>query len=368
MPGLFATHRPVAIKKVAEPFVIDQEGNTLLHRAIRDFVSVDAIHEIIDLNKVNAILMSQTVNHAGQIPWDLVMSHTRLTRDQKNILAKKILSLCRVNCSVELSKLLIIETLLADYDENSPFYTNLKLACDLVNKVRQVIKVSSSHPDLNNSSPTVRNQVSKTLSDLRNKSHQSATYFKMLFTTNPVRLMFDTKCTLIQKLFAPCIHARIGNCGEMTFIAYYYLKSMHPDITADIYEIVNGDHVFLVIGQNHDAVVCDPWNGDAYPFSECATKLRAYRSISVLERVRSKEMATYVNIAILYNPMFHAIKINEILPVRVIQIQAALMTMIATMMAVRTGFALYRQLAQYKFDSGALLLPSLPEVFTMSRL
>ena len=82
----------------------------------------------------------------------------------------------------------------------------------------------------------------------------------------------------------------IGNCMEQSCLAFEFLKKKTPVI--DVYKIKSlrmqysnlhdGDHMFVVIGLdikrtstllpinemclwNRDAVICDPWNNDAYP-------------------------------------------------------------------------------------------------------
>lgn len=77
------------------------------------------------------------------------------------------------------------------------------------------------------------------------------------------------------------LESGLGNCGEMSWIAYYYLQTIHAANIA-VVTIQNGNHTFAVVGlpkpswwQNkqgitvrsnqppedwgQDAVVCDPW-------------------------------------------------------------------------------------------------------------
>jgi hypothetical protein len=74
-----------------------------------------------------------------------------------------------------------------------------------------------------------------------------------------------------------------GNCGEQSALAFTYLEenSVKP---LDWMCRANGDHAFVVIGRDKhvseanyndwgkDAVVCDPWKGEAFPASETGKK------------------------------------------------------------------------------------------------
>jgi hypothetical protein len=108
----------------------------------------------------------------------------------------------------------------------------------------------------------------------------------------------------------------IGNCCEMAMTGYEYIRDTFPDKRVEIVKIVNGDHVFLVIGREEqqplnqgfllsgleaifqiankifmkntktvdldyrtwksDVVVCDPWSGSCYPASKINQYLMDY--------------------------------------------------------------------------------------------
>lgn len=71
-----------------------------------------------------------------------------------------------------------------------------------------------------------------------------------------------------------------GNCLEMGFVGLQYAKDRFPKEHVEIFDIDQGDHLFLVIGRQQDsdpadykswgcdAVVCDPWSGGCYPSSQ----------------------------------------------------------------------------------------------------
>ncbi|MEI8301614.1 MAG: hypothetical protein WCG10_08425 [Chlamydiota bacterium] len=109
----------------------------------------------------------------------------------------------------------------------------------------------------------------------------------------------------------------IGNCFEMACVGYEYVRGAFPDKKVELVQIVNGDHLFLVIGSEDfktsdrgsgavdavvtfinrwvfkkdqtveldytswksDVVVCDPWSGSCYPASKIKQYLMDYYGV-----------------------------------------------------------------------------------------
>ncbi len=85
----------------------------------------------------------------------------------------------------------------------------------------------------------------------------------------------------------------IGNCGELTNIAFEYLARMHKDLSVEIIHIPswnnNGDHVFLLIDRDsksdlndhttwgNKAVILDCWTRMIYPASEIIWLLQNWK-------------------------------------------------------------------------------------------
>ncbi|MBA2710685.1 MAG: hypothetical protein H0U57_08860 [Tatlockia sp.] len=80
----------------------------------------------------------------------------------------------------------------------------------------------------------------------------------------------------------------LGNCGELAYSALHYLSCRYPELRAEAYTIISGDHVFVVIdrkeGSNErdpatwgaDAFICDPLVGKYYPAADYKTELKAF--------------------------------------------------------------------------------------------
>jgi hypothetical protein len=85
-------------------------------------------------------------------------------------------------------------------------------------------------------------------------------------------LSYEKEIEIIQKY-------SLGNCREMARLALYYVLIHHPNIFAQICYIEDGDHVFLIVGEDETkAFICDPWSNEIYYFSEWRDKLKNYTS------------------------------------------------------------------------------------------
>lgn len=82
---------------------------------------------------------------------------------------------------------------------------------------------------------------------------------------------------------------KIGACLDFSIVGFAYgMEKLHLK-QVEIFEIVKGDHSFLVIGRDpqskpHDyknwgnsSVVCDPWAEICYPSNEISSKLYDYK-------------------------------------------------------------------------------------------
>jgi hypothetical protein len=78
---------------------------------------------------------------------------------------------------------------------------------------------------------------------------------------------------------------RIGNCDELSALAFAYLAERNTARPIEIISVVDGDHAFVVIGRSgsssagnwrnwdNSVVLCDPWAELCYTKSELAQNL-----------------------------------------------------------------------------------------------
>lgn len=83
---------------------------------------------------------------------------------------------------------------------------------------------------------------------------------------------------------------RIGNCGEMSYVAFFKALERGIGTPIHIVHIKEGDHMFPVVGipphaslDNYktweNAVVADVWSEQVFPISEVTTKLNDYSNV-----------------------------------------------------------------------------------------
>jgi hypothetical protein len=89
---------------------------------------------------------------------------------------------------------------------------------------------------------------------------------------------------------------RMGNCFEMTCVAYCFLKYTKYLIKVDNLSILGGDHTFNVIGRNPasdekdpltwgiETVVCDCWTNQYYPASEIFERMHSFNGRILFDR------------------------------------------------------------------------------------
>ncbi len=98
----------------------------------------------------------------------------------------------------------------------------------------------------------------------------------------------------------------IGNCLEMARLALYYVLTNYPSLYAEIYEIFNGNHAFLILGKqkpsepflwDDEACVCDPWMDKVYLVRERKKHLENYVEVAkeVSEDGKKFQMTKFVN-------------------------------------------------------------------------
>ncbi len=84
----------------------------------------------------------------------------------------------------------------------------------------------------------------------------------------------------------------LGNCTELALEALDFILNNHPEMSAEIFTIAGGDHVFVVLNRHEgsdphnpmtwgdSAVICDPWAEDkssrVYPATEYRKHLKSY--------------------------------------------------------------------------------------------
>ena len=90
---------------------------------------------------------------------------------------------------------------------------------------------------------------------------------------------------------------RTGNCGEMATVAFalLFMRGVYP-IRYMYFPVDEGDHCFVVIGDNDSGWVADPWANNAYPLTEFVDRMNGLYAGNPPD-IRNLRMLCCVNFA-----------------------------------------------------------------------
>lgn len=283
----------------------DPEHNTSLHHAIRHCEKTNNVKLFLEKEGLNSSTeMSRTINDEGYLPIDLV-SDTKLEDNAKQELYSMLVPYIITNPLKELSTEIDVKEVLVKYpcSPESEKYKNIQLACFAANEARKALKKSHTHPQINKLIPSERNALMNEVIAMRSESKLNCL---KLIVTNPLGLLFDSKNAIYEKLADQALRAGIGNCGEFSYAVLRFIKQLNPNVSVKLCSLDNSDHVFPIIGEGEDAIVCDAWAGEIYPVIEIPKKLKGYKNYPSTD--------AFFNVITSYNPRFHAVVPHDYSP------------------------------------------------------
>jgi len=246
-----------------------ENGNNYLHDMIINCSSSSDIEKIkFYIRKIgfeNARQMTQQQNDRGELPFDLINT-LNIEEKDKNTLKKIIMPSLLASDVSGLSIKLSSKTVLNEYKvkPSSPLGKNLIIACEVINKTRELITRSETHPSTNQDSKKDRNEKYHIITENRQKIQQ----LKKEYTSKQ-------QDQLLEKIVSVIESGGAGNCYEYSMIA----KKLSNNKSAIVCEITKGDHTILWIDPTSEhGVICDAWAGRALPIGEIA-KLSIHRQV-----------------------------------------------------------------------------------------
>lgn len=132
----------------------------------------------------------------------------------------------------------------------------------------------------------------------------------LILEPDPYVRIFEADILVTNKL-------SIGNCGELAYQALDYFLAK-TDFRAEVYHIVNGDHVFLVVNRDpnsdptkpetwgSEAFICDPWANKVFSASEYQSELKNYYGNGGFSAPKYEPYAELCNIEA-FNPEKHSL-------------------------------------------------------------
>ncbi|MGQ3887654.1 hypothetical protein ACQUW5_01320 [Legionella sp. CNM-1927-20] len=138
-----------------------------------------------------------------------------------------------------------------------------------------------------------RNHIARGLEEVRD-----------LFEDSKYSVEVDKIISKFYNIITLCKKFSLGSCTELSFIALDYVINNAPsNVNAEIFQLNNGDHLFLVIGRKEGsdptkpeswgecAYICDPWSNKVYPASQYLTNLKGFFSLTE----READVVSYKN-------------------------------------------------------------------------
>jgi len=248
-------------------------GGNELHNIIRQ----DNPHKLYDFIKEQDIrklnIFSTQVDNKGKIPFSVLNEAISITTDDdlSGIIFSTIFSLT-------VSRKLPSLTYLLELPSNQ-LDINLQVSIFALNEARRVIKNSHTQKLVNsNNSSNDKYSISesfKAIKKIREQASKKATTKKEYF-----ELLANMSC-----------EEGVGNCLEYSLVVCKIFRERKFPVTCEVFIIVNGDHVFNVIGRNpntdkdnfynwnDDVVIIDAWSCEIYSKDELEKKLKDFKRL-----------------------------------------------------------------------------------------
>ncbi|MCW8400920.1 hypothetical protein OQJ26_19250 [Legionella sp. PATHC038] len=124
-------------------------------------------------------------------------------------------------------------------------YSN-KDAAHLANQYARAFIIEGATQLINNTYPIDKNKsLSEAVKTIREKSQEAASSW----------LEFDYYIYEFYKSIECSKKYSIGNCNELSELALDYIAHYAPHINAEVFQLVGGNHVVLVVGRQKGSVI-----------------------------------------------------------------------------------------------------------------
>lgn len=255
--------------------VINFNGDTLLHCLVRQGAPLSLLQLMIKgLGETAVSDMARTINRHGELPIAIIPPTS-----QANEIYDLINPLTRYNPLNKPDEIIEIADILAKYQPlpDSLLEKNLILATHVHNATRAKQIKSPEHPSLE-VTDRERTELKAKTQVVRQACRDTslAAGLSLLASNNPFRLFNNPGAVLIKRVSEITLTGGAGNCYEQTCIAYTIAKEFDNTRSVQMYAITPGDHAFLIIGDGAERVICDPWAGKVFPYSEMARQLNDF--------------------------------------------------------------------------------------------
>lgn len=265
---------------------LNKQGNTPLHLAAGNNKS-EEIEYLINIDLDAMRMNAKTINSMDYLPTHCARQNPN---SEERVRIENLLTPLVLHQTIApLAQLIDPQELLQRYNiaEKPELKENLEIACEIVNRVRKMILRSPTHPlitQVTEEQPFDEKKLSELHKQNRDIREKTKEMVKQISTEiKNERKKHKTELNIRAKAI---IENKIGTCEEFAFLSLKYLTHIAPNKQGELFNILEGDHVFLVIGRdpktdikdfntwNKNAVVCDAWSGEVFLASQINEKLK----------------------------------------------------------------------------------------------
>lgn len=252
-------------------------------------------------------LLRTAISAGNFLPYDCLSFNKKLAKCDIDFITERMRQIFLYTPKVQsLEAKQIIAHRYPDLDPNSARYKNLMLAGQINHQVRKVRKLKSW------TKPEVINKLSPEAEKKLTAERSKISPMYMEYKKGDV----DHNCEIIAKHLPPEADA---NCFEFVAAGKYYAKTLGPEINAKVqpFKFKNSDHVFLMIGDPPDRVVCDPWADEDGLFcleKEMPLYLKGYKRWEYRPDGKFGKLIGYLGTTILFNSNVHEVELYDLYP------------------------------------------------------
>jgi hypothetical protein len=277
--------------------------DTSLHAMIKTSASLNDLNPFLfNTDKKNLSRMARTVDENGKLALDLIADKTAWAQTDRDKLKYLLIYLIVSHPFKRISTPMSMDKIVKRYhvSNKSELYQNLRIGCEVGNKVRSKFEASPSHAEANFYPLNYYSAINEKLNETR-----EVDYFNQLKLSD-----FSLRNDIT---IHTCLRARrateagVGNCWEFTDEAVRILEEEYH-IQADSLFLDPGDHIFAGFGKEDARVILDAHKGKIFPFNTFAKELKCFeqRSLDHQDALNCSAIQNpTLNIYTFFNPRYH---------------------------------------------------------------
>lgn len=295
-----------------------QRNDFFLHSLIRQVKSFNELKErLADISEAELTVAAQTRAPDRSLPIEVAKA-VKIPAEEKRAIYNFLLPFTLKSDCPKFNKPVCASEVMQQLNcaPHSSQAELIAIACEVVNTVKHDMEFSPSHPDGNFLAADFIQEKNNLLVKARKET--DAQRNELIFDAQniveqvscdsySVYLSSANFSNMLQLEVARSLSLKVGNCDELSNYALLLMRQKYPHIRCGVFQIMNGDHVFLAINLpvtndlEHPAVlICDIWSGQIFPGDQIRSKLKDLVDVNGYDR----KYSVLVN----FDPTYQCIK------------------------------------------------------------